>query len=317
MKDKMMSGNETMDAAIAWHVRLAEQAASADEWEAFTAWLEEKPTNADAYDVVARSDVDLTDVFDVAQRDPYLSDNDNEIVEVPWYRRRGFFAVAASVALAIIVSPALTPGRDMQTFTTKLGETREIALSDGSSVSLNGGTVIMLDRQSDRFAELKSGEAVFTVRHDPRKPFVIEMQGVTLRDIGTIFNVRHDEVGLKVAVSEGAVEYVAKKDTITVSAGNQLYVASGGKPNLSKIDADAVGGWRQGRLTYQATEFGTIAADLGRSLGTPVTVRHALADRRFTGVIQVNAEEAVVFRRVESLLGVRARKNDKGWELTP
>lgn len=312
-----MSVIEPMDAAIAWHVRLSDPAVSADSWAAFTDWLEADPANANAYDIVAGADAYLTDTISMTRADPHLPKNDNEPAEVSWFRRRSLLAVAGVAALAALVSPVLMSRPDFQTIMTKSGESRVIALTDGSSIALNGSTSLVIDGNAERFARLVAGEAVFNIRHDADRPFIVEAGGATLRDIGTIFNVRQDVDGLDVSVSEGAVEY-AGRTAVTVSAGNQLRIAAGGgDPVLSPIDSDAVGGWRRGRLVYQEARLSAIAVDLGRTLGSPVTVSPGLADRRFSGVIQVNVHPDAVFKRVESLLGVSARKTDAGWELAP
>jgi transmembrane sensor len=312
-----MLTNDRRDDAIAWHVRLSDPAASGEVWAAFTDWLEADPANADAYDAVALADAELADTLNTRNADPQIPQNDNERVSVPWYKRRSIFAIAASSALAVLIAPALMPGRDLQTFATKPGETLEIALGDGSRIALNGGSKIEIDRKSDRYAALSGGEAVFTIRHDPANPFELETANSTLRDVGTIFNVRQDDDGLEVTVAEGAVQYDPRADGVTVSAGNRLTVSHDRPvPVVSRADPGSVAGWRQGRLTYQEAKLSAIALDLSRSLGTPVNVSKELSERRFSGVIQVDRNQAKMFSRLESLLGVRARHSGGGWQLT-
>jgi len=44
-----MTTEARMDEALIWHIRLSDQGASADDWAAFTKWVEADVTNADAY----------------------------------------------------------------------------------------------------------------------------------------------------------------------------------------------------------------------------------------------------------------------------
>jgi transmembrane sensor len=309
--------DDRRDDAIAWHVRLSDPSASGEIWVAFTEWLEADPANADAYDAIALVDAELADTLVAANADPQIPQNDNEPVLVPWYKRRSIFAIAASSALAVLFAPVLMSGRDLQTFETKPGETREIALNDGSRIALNGGSKIEIDRNSDRYATLIVGEAVFTIHHDPANPFELKTANSTFQDVGTIFNVRQDDHGLEVTVAEGAVQYNPRAEAVTVSAGNRLTVwLDRPTPTISKADPGSVAGWRQGRLTYQEAKLSTIALDLSRSLGTPVSISKDLTERRFSGLIQVDRDQAKMFRRLESLLGVRARHSEKGWQLT-
>ncbi len=312
-----MSVELRKDEAIAWHLRLSNPAASAQDWDDFTNWLEADPVNADIYDSVALADADLTDTLAIAKSDPALPQNDNAPAPAKWYQRRGFLAVAASAALAVLLSPALMSSRDLQRYETQPGETREIALSDGSQIAMNGGTRLALDKKSNRFARIDAGEAVFTIRHDAANPFVVETTDSTLRDLGTVFNVRQDDGALEVAVAQGAVQYNPHDEAVTVTAGNRLVISRDRPvPVVSKADPVSVGGWRQGRLTYQATPLSVIALDLTRTLGTPISVSRDVAGRRFTGVIRIEQDKEVFFHRLESLLSVRVRHTANGWQLT-
>lgn len=312
-----MSDEVRVDEAVGWHVRLSNPSAPAADWSAFTGWLEADPANAEAYDAVALADADLGDSLRAARSDLAVPQNDNEPVPARWVRRRGLMAIAASAVLALLVSPFLLTGRDLQTYETKPGETREIVLSDGSQIAMNGGTRLELDTKTNRFARLTGGEALFTIRHDAANPFVVETADSELRDLGTTFNVRQDDDGLDVSVADGAVQYNPQHEAVTVKAGNRLQISRNRPaPVLSKADPGTVAGWRQGRLTYQATPLSAIAVDLTRSLGTPVSVAADINGRQFSGIIRVDRDEQVFFRRLESLLGVHARPSAKGWLLT-
>ncbi len=312
-----MSVEAHRDEAIGWHVRLSDPAAPSADWEAFTDWLEADPDNAEAYDAVALADADLGDCLVAVQPNLVLPQNNNEPAPGSWNRRRGMIAVAASVALALLASPLLLPGRNMQSYETQPGETREIALSDGSQIAMNGGTRLELDRQTNRFVRLETGEAVFTIRHDAANPFTVETPESTLRDLGTIFNVRQDDDGLEVAVAAGSVQYNPNAEAVTIRAGNRLQVSRDRPvPVLSRAEPGSVAGWRSGRLSYQAAPLSEIAVDLTRSLGTSVSVSPELGARRFSGVIRIDGDQKLLFRRLESLLGVRARHTITGWHLT-
>ncbi|WP_411291481.1 FecR family protein [Sphingorhabdus sp.] len=306
-----------IEEAISWRIRLSDPAASADQWAEFSDWLEVDPANADAYDAIALADDDLSETIAIAKSDRQLPQNDNAPVPVKLYRRRGMQAIAASVAVALLASPMLFLGRDLQTYETQLGETREITLSDGSQIAMNGGTVLRLDSKSNRFVRLESGEAVFVIRHDASNPFVVETGDATLQDVGTVFNVRQDGSSLEVSVADGAVRYNPKAEAVTVAAGNKLQVSKARPvPVISKADPKTVAGWRQGQLSYEEATLSAIAVDLSRAIGDKVAVSGNLGSRRFTGVIRLEKDRKLLFRRLEGLLGVRAQHSASGWLLT-
>ena len=306
-----------IDEAISWHIRLADPAVSADQWAAFTDWLEIDPANAEAYDAIALADGNLSDAISITKTNPQIPQNDNQPVPAKWYQKRGYQAVAACVAVALVASPILLSGGDMQTYETRPGEIREIALSDGSQIAMNGGTRLRLDTTTNRFAKLEAGEAVFTIRHNAANPFVVETGDATLQDVGTVFNVRQADGSLEVTVADGAVSYNPKAEAVTVAAGHKLLVSKARPvPVLSKADPKSVAGWRQGQLSYQDAPLSAVALDLSRAIGDKVTVSGNLGDRRFTGVIRVEKDRKLLFRRLEGLLGVRAQHSAAGWQLT-
>ena len=321
------SGGQTMslerylrDEAVAWHVRLADPAASSAEWAAFTDWLEADPAHAEAYDAIAMADTQLTETLATLRAEPATPQNDNTVNRVPWYRQRALWSMAgggAAVALAVFLLPAIFSAHDLTTYQTRPGETRDIALNGGSHIALNGGTRLELDTVSGRFARLEAGEAVFTIHHDAARPFVLETPDATLRDIGTIFNVRQNNDSLEITVAQGAVHYNPDAEAVMVSAGSRLHIAhAGARPSLSKADPASVASWRQGQLAYSGAPLTTIAVDLTRSLGTSVSIAPELAGQRFTGVIRIERDQEILFRRLASLLGVHARHTAAGWQLT-
>ncbi|MFC6627522.1 FecR family protein [Sphingomonas yabuuchiae] len=166
---------------------------SAAEWDAFATWLEDSPANARAYDAVAMADALLADPM--AEPEPVIVEtpvaaNDNR----GWGRWWLMGGVAAAVAL--IAGPVLMQARpDIRVEQTRPGETRAIALNDGTQVELAGGSRLRLDRNDTRVATLESGQALFRVRHDASAPFELRSGDVAIRDVGTVFNVRREGLG--------------------------------------------------------------------------------------------------------------------------
>lgn len=89
---------------------------------------------------------------------------------------------------------------------TRSGETREVRLEDGSVISLQGGTrVLVRFDQSARRLVLDQGTARFAVAHDPR-PLVVHAGGGQIRAVGTLFDVSIGGGGrVTVRLLEGSV----------------------------------------------------------------------------------------------------------------
>ncbi len=91
----------------------------------------------------------------------------------------------------------------------------EQVLPDGSKVFMNRNTEIsyVTNRQGQREVKLK-GEAFFEVVHDENKPFVVNVEEVMIKDIGTAFNVKENlqDKSIDVLVESGEVQFFSGHD---------------------------------------------------------------------------------------------------------
>lgn len=312
-----IEAREMIDEAISWHVRMQDADARLDAWESFSDWLAGDPARAVAYDRVALADDGLHRLAPAPRHAP-VAPPAHRIAEHgrfrPWL---GSLAVFAALAIAVLLWPrAAMP--DLRIIATGPGQTRAIALKDGSRLELNGGTRIAVDMASARFARLDRGEATFFVRHDPGRPFVVQSGAHRLVDTGTVFNVAVTEAELNVAVADGSVLFDPEGARLPLAAGRTLRLDKTAKRiELGRMARQDVAGWRNGRLVYSDARIFTIAADLSRAVGRRVTVGPSLAARRFTGVIILDADEGATMRRAAALLDVQPRRNGEEWILAP
>lgn len=296
--------------AAAWLIRLRGDASDAD-WEAFTAWLEADPAHSAAYDTVALADLELDDM-PLSRPAPLLAEPEPRRANRRAFLGWGGAAVAAALVGAITLMPT---GADIYDVTTGAGERRTIALDDGSRIEVNGATRLVLDRGNPRFARVERGEALFSVVHDESRPFRVEAGDARLHDLGTVFNVIHDGDRTDVAVAEGAVRWERDNGRVDLAAGMALSQRGRADPVVTREAPATIGGWREGRLSYSGARYDAVAADLGRNLGTDVSVDDSAAARRFSGVIVIDRDPQITMERVGALLDVDARRSGRGWRL--
>lgn len=137
-----------------------------------------------------------------------------KVVERPksMLNSRWLMAAAAAVALLLgafwlirLPKPMIPEKRYASTETTVSD-----ALSDGTLVTLNRNTCLVAAQnfgKRERRVSLR-GEAYFQVAHDASKPFVVAVNTLEVRVLGTIFNVQESENqrATQVHVFEGRVE---------------------------------------------------------------------------------------------------------------
>ncbi|PZU09820.1 MAG: iron dicitrate transport regulator FecR [Sphingomonas sp.] len=295
-------------AALDWIVRLGDPAF--EDWDGFTAWLEADPRHAERYHALEADAADLATLVPApAQGMPAIAPRASS--------RRGLWisgAFAASVA-AIAGYGVLQNRADPYGIETAPGETRTVALADGTSIALNGGSRVILDHRDSRIATLERGEAYFMVRHDADRPFRVKAGEDELLDVGTAFDVARDGAGIRVGVAEGAVLFNPSGEKVRLEAGQGL-LSNGRSIRLAEVSPESVGGWRQGTLDYDGAPLEQVSADLSRALGHRIAVAPAIATRSFRGTISLDVVRDDP-ARLGPLLNVRIRRNGDGWEITP
>ncbi|MFN3727163.1 MAG: FecR family protein [Allosphingosinicella sp.] len=293
--------------AIGWVIRLRD--AGADEWAAFTDWLEADPANAAAYEEAALAEQEWEGIAPAERPAATPRPAARPLT------RRFFLSTGIAAALAGVIALGTLQTQGTYTVETAAGERRTIELPDGSRVDLNGSSRILLDREDPRVATLERGEALFTVVHNDADPFEVRTGDALLRDLGTVFNVRRDGEALDVAVAEGVVEYNPGRAAVTLRAGMALRRTADSPLQVEQRAPEAITGWRDGRLVYDAATIGAVAEDLSRNLGVPIRAEQEVAGRPFTGVIRVD-DGAETIQRAARLMGVSARPSNGGWTLT-
>lgn len=161
---------------------------------------------------------------------------------------------------------------------TMMGERLELALPDGSTVMLNGGTTLKYPEAfaKDNREVTLNGEAFFEVVHDTKTPFVIHTRGVNTKVLGTSFNIRSydDETRERISVATGKVE-VTKSDaqnTKVTLLPNQQAIYSGGRLDKKEVDLSYALAWKKGILLFEQTSLAEAAKILKRRYGVDVQI---------------------------------------------
>lgn len=118
-------------------------------------------------------------------------------------------AAAATILLWVAAAPRTVPSGQLapsRLSTALAAPCEQRTLEDGSLVQLNRGAQLSIDfTTSVRRVRLVRGEAHFAVAKNPERPFVVEAGGVTVRAVGTAFNVQITSAAVEVVVAEGRV----------------------------------------------------------------------------------------------------------------
>lgn len=300
-----LSQDQIQAAAADWFAKLQGDPALED-WTAFQAWLEADPQHAAAYQVVEAVWLDLEDLpaNDTSAEPEPLAANITPLRRRPaGAPRRGVLIGLGVAAAAAIVALAVTPRLMAPTYAdyaTRLGETREVALADGSRLTLGGATTlrVRLGRQQ-RDVTLVDGEASFDVAHLENRPFVVAVGTRQVRVLGTEFNILNHAGRVAVSVRRGLVGVSGGQEgDIKLARGQRLAQAPGQAAKVTQVAPDAAFAWKSGKLVYDRAPLADVVADLNRYAATPIRVDPSAATVTVSGVLLVD-EEAAMIRRLE------------------
>ncbi|HEL3782386.1 TPA: FecR domain-containing protein [Stenotrophomonas maltophilia] len=278
------------EAAAAWMVRRQDADWQPEEEAALQHWLAESEAHRQAFADVTRTWHDLGQL----PRPVLASDAHAGIAPaVPAAQRRGRAArrarswrlprVAAAAALAMLALGYVgyswyTAPSYVQDVATGAGEIRDLQLPDGSRISLNArSTLVVHFYRSRREVVLSQGEAYFEVAPAPNRPFTVDAQRSRVTVVGTAFNVRNGPGEVLVKVLHGHVR--VQPDRAEGIAPVSLHAEQGlAVTTLTAAyrpiaaSADSIGGWRNGRLVFRRTPLDEVAQEVAQYLGHTVTL---------------------------------------------
>ena len=312
-----MTDDRAQIEAINWRLHMPTM--DEDGWAAFTEWLESNPGNAHAYDAVASLDATLPEMLRRVdeERAPEADPADRTTVS----GRKRFWALAAAIMLMIGsgIGYRFVPRASVDyLLVSQPGMVRQVRLAEGTLVTLNGDTRLILSKREPRLVRVEQGEVAFRVAHDDARPFRVTAGPVTVQDVGTFFNVSRLAGGVEISVGEGSVSYDPDGSNILLHAGQTAFVAQ--QPaalEIREVDPTAVASWRSRKLVYRVAPVSRVAADVGRIIGRRMELDPNLAGQTFSGVLLIEGSDDVVRRRIQGLLGIDIVADEAVWRLRP
>jgi transmembrane sensor len=154
--------------------------------------------------------------------------------------------------------------------TTLEKEKAHIFLSDSTEVILNSESTLQYSGQyniNSRDVEL-TGEAFFSVKTNPEKPFVVELKGMKVTATGTSFNIcsYEDDNRVVTTLEEGKIQIaIDGKELLDLKSGQQaVYSAKTNMVLVHEVLVDNYTSWKENKLRFFDTPFEEVLRQIGR-----------------------------------------------------
>ncbi|MDM3870969.1 FecR domain-containing protein [Porticoccus sp. W117] len=245
-----------------------------------------------------------------------------------------WLAVAASMMLALattwfFMQPAeVQEYTDIKRYVSGVGEQRTITLEDGSQVSLNTATQLLIEMSDNqRRVILERGEAFFDVSEDPVRPFVVELGQKQVTVLGTSFNIFKTPDAYQVAVVEGLValhDPMEPVDDVAVDLSNLkqgiaaprkgllragwLASYSTDSKHLDVVQPESMtrySDWRKGWIQFDKEPMSDVVKELNRYAAKKILIEDkAVMDVNVTALVSVT-ELSATLNGLEQLLPIK------------
>lgn len=235
---------------------------------------------------------------------------------------RSDWLLAASVVFILCIAGWLLRKPILyRNYETEYGQTSAFILDDGSHVTLNANSSLLVPRFGFRTGQREvflSGEAQFSVRHtsDHQRFIVKTSDTFQVEVLGTEFTVFARSRGTKVALSQGKIrlDYTEglEKRNLMMKPGELVTVNQEGALTLESTETpELLAAWKEQRFVFNNTSVLEICALIEENFGTVVKIEDPeIATRTITGNFKAQTAEDLINVLTE-VLNLQIRKDKK------
>ena len=190
------------------------------------------------------------------------------------------------------------------TMSTAKGRQYQLILSDGTKVWLNSASSI---RYPAAFAGNVrnvsiTGEAYFEVAKDKAKPFIVAVNNMEVKVLGTHFNINAyaDEEAIKTTLLEGSVQVSNAADVAMLVPGQQsrLY-KTGAIQTISNADLEEAVAWKNGVFIFNNADIQAVMRQVGRWFDLEIAYEGDIPKDSFGGKLPMDAKVTEVLAALQ------------------
>ncbi|HEU4472355.1 MAG TPA: FecR domain-containing protein [Flavisolibacter sp.] len=191
-----------------------------------------------------------------------------------WLRIAALFVLISGAGLLGYMTFKKAPA--VEQLVARAGNTvRSDTLPDGSIITLNKNSELAYPSAFEGESRQVSlrGEAFFHVKSDKSKPFLISVNDVTVRVVGTSFNIKSENGRTEVIVETGIVRVTKQKSTVELRQGEKLVVNSKDTALVKQKETEALYNYYRTReFVCDNTPLWKLVEVLNEAYGVNITI---------------------------------------------
>ena len=208
------------------------------------------------------------------------------------------------------------------TISAPVGGEYHFTLADGTMVWLNSSSRLTFPTRftGDTREVLAEGEVYFDVQHDENKPFIVRVNDMSVRVLGTKFCISAypENEGIMTTLVQGAVQVTSGDNQVVLKPGYQAVVDQrSGAISQRAVELSLYTSWVRGVFEYENMELDDIVVQLARWYDVQFTFSASeYKKRRFTGVVRKYEDLNGVLDMIEKTTNVKFIINGRNVTIT-
>lgn len=234
----------------------------------------------------------------------------------PWTRLA--YWSAAAVALLVMAAGIFWWTLQPTTYQTAYGEIRKITLADGSIVTLNASTKLIVanDLNTESVREVWiEGEAYFDIAKRNGAKFIVHTPEAQVEVLGTEFNVCTRRKSTKVVLHEGKVKLQAPHtQAVVMKPGDMATVSDKDQYiQLKIVTPKNYDSWKESIVVLDDRPVSEIVQMLEDTYGIPIQFENPLLlNKKLTGRLSLKSSDEFV-ENLATILETEVEKTEKGY----
>ncbi len=189
-------------------------------------------------------------------------------------------------------------------------------LPDGSELTLNKFSHVKYANnfKSNRSISLDSGDVFFNVTKDKNKPFLIEINKVTVQVVGTSFNIKHLMQQTEVVVETGTVKVSLGASEVLLHKGEKVIITDKAvKLDKTMVKDQLYAYYRTNLFVANNTPLPVLTAILNEAYGSKILIDDSAKNLTISTTLQYNKSLDQNLRLIlETLDKLKIKRNQNG-----
>jgi hypothetical protein len=203
------------------------------------------------------------------------------------------------------------------------GKTSEVMLPDGTKVFLNAGSRLVYPDLfvGDTREVYLNGEAYFEVKHNDKQPFIVQVNDLRIKDLGTKFNI-------SAYSSDGRVETVLTEGKVNIRQNNSGFFAhdtelipgqlasfskQSGEISVKTVNVDDYILWTQEMMKFETVDLNRIIKKLERYYNIHFEYKDPmLGTVLISGKLELKEGKKEVLERIARTASVKITEKENG-----